>query len=61
MQVFLGNYRLSIDHKWKNPFYIKDLEKSSVELKECLSSYAEISIETKIAGGTNILRTSGNW
>ena len=59
VQVFLGNYRLSLDHKWKNLHYAWQLEKYSVEHKESFSNCAETSRETKISGGTNILRTSG--
>ena len=31
IQVFLGNYRLQLDHKWKNFFDVFDRGKYSVE------------------------------
>ena len=43
----------------ENLFYVWELEKDSVEHKECLSVFAEISMGSKISVGTNILRTSG--
>ena len=52
---------MSLAHKWKNFFFIRDLEKSLVEHKEWFSNGAELSRGTKISGGTNILRTSGYW
>ena len=61
MQAFHGNYRLSLDHKCEKLFYIWDLEKYSVEHKECVSNCVEISRGTKISRGTNILRTLGLW
>ena len=48
---------MSLDHKWKNIFYVWELEKYSVEHKECLSNYAEVSTGSKISARTNILRT----
>ena len=33
LQVFLENYRLSMDHKCQNLSDVRDLEKNSVELK----------------------------
>ena len=57
MQVFLRNFRLSLDYKWKNLFYVWELEKYSVEHKEFLSNCAEIYRENKISAGANTLRT----
>ena len=51
MQIFLGSYRLSLDHKWKNFFYVWELEKSSVEHEDCVSNCEEISRGTKISLG----------
>ena len=61
VQVFLGNYRLPVDHKWESFFYVWDLEKSSVELKECLTNCAEISRATKASREINMLRILRYW
>ena len=54
----MENYRLLLTHKRQNIFHVWNLEKYSVEHKECRSNCAEISGGTKISGETNILRTS---
>ena len=61
MQAFLRNYRLSKDHKCQNLFYGWDVEKYSVQHKECLSNCEEISRGTQISGGTNFLRALRYW
>ena len=61
VEVLLVNYRLSLDHKCQNLFYVWDLEKHSVEHKWCLSNCVHISRVTKISGATNILRASRYW
>ena len=57
----MENYRLLLTHKRQNIFHVWNLEKYSVEHKECRSNCAEISGGTKISGETNILRTSRYW
>ena len=42
MQVALENYRLSLDHKCQNLFYVWDLEKYSVQHKYCAPQIVQI-------------------
>ena len=61
VKVSLRSYRLSLDHQWKNLFYVCELEKDSVEHREYLSNFAEISRGSKISARTNLLRTLTFW
>ena len=61
VEVFLGNYRVPVDHKCESLFYVRDLEKSSVERRNCITICSEISRGTKASGETNMLRILRYW
>ena len=58
---FSGKLQIVTGSSMIKPFYIRDLESSSVEHRECFSNCSEIFRITKVSGGINILKMSGYW